>query len=152
MASDLDAFLGRGPVTGPDAPTELSKALESIRHLQRAAPAPHALTLPPPAPVPMASPVYPREALVQARAWAGARRIVGVVALPIAGAGSCNSCGGEGVVYMRFLKDGPTRLPRGTMEPSTWVASSPAVREGWWEIDRTEGFHCPKCGGSGLEA
>jgi hypothetical protein len=130
-------------------PTELSKALASIRQ-RPAPPAPHAVTLPPPVPIAMAEPTYPREALVAARAWQGPRKIVALVAMPIAGLTDCRSCGGEGAVYLRFLKDGPTKQPRGTMEPSTWVASSPAIREGWWEIHETTGYHCPKCNGTGV--
>lgn len=99
----------------------------------------------------MTKPVYPQHALQAARGWSGVRRTVGVVVLPAGEAGSCTSCGGEGIVYLRFLKDGPTRSPKGNQVPSTWLASTPAIREGWWEIDKTEGFHCPRCNGSGYE-
>ena len=99
----------------------------------------------------MASPVYPPNLAQVARAWAGKHHAVGVVSMPIAGDRSCMSCGGEGVVYLRLLRDGPTAQPRTNAVPSAWMASTPATREGWWVIERTEASHCPKCGGSGQE-
>ncbi len=100
----------------------------------------------------MAEPIYPRQAILSARGWLGPNRTVGSVHLTMELDTDCSSCGGEGNVFLRFLRDGPTPQPRAEKEhANTWLPSSPVIKAGWWVIERTDGYLCPHCHGTGLE-
>ena len=98
-------------------------------------------------------PKYPPAAKMDARAWmAGhSNRTIGTVHVEVCLPADCTSCGGEGIVYLRFLADGPKRYQVGGQKPSTWLASTPGTREGWWVIEDRKGYPCPQCSGSGYE-
>lgn len=101
----------------------------------------------------MSEPKYPPAGRMDGTAWlAGKRgRCVGTVHVEINHSGDCASCGGEGIVYLRFMADGPKRYQVGGIKPSAWLASTPGVREGWYVIEDRKGYQCPRCDGSGYE-
>ena len=61
--------------------------------------------------------------------------------------GTCPNCAGEGIVYLSFLGAGPSKVPITTKAPSTFVEKSERNGEGWFVIERTQGYLCPACQG-----
>lgn len=52
---------------------------------------------------------------------------------------ACPNCMDEHIVYVSFLGTGPTKTPTTMMKPSTWVDT------GWYVIERTAAYPCPRC-------
>ena len=95
----------------------------------------------------LCSPVCPPQAMTVAREWQrGSRHSVATVRLEMDPSG-CDSCGGEGKVYLRLLRDGPFKNPgAGT---TLFLDATPTVTAGYWVLERTDVYWCPKCQGSG---
>jgi hypothetical protein len=107
-----------------------------------------------PVPVPevaKTTPQYPPAARSEQKMWlaSGGRRSVGVVVMTLTHDGDCRSCGGEGAVHMRMLANGPEDSPLTMMKPSTYIEDE--FRPGWWVIEETKSWSCPRCAGRGRE-
>ena len=94
------------------------------------------------------TPAYPPEATSAARQWEQSR---GKPAILLAFARStplaCENCNGVGAVYIRLCSHGPYNTPGGLGKVSTWFEGDGQFRKGWYIVEKTLGFVCPKCKG-----
>jgi hypothetical protein len=60
---------------------------------------------------------------------------------------ACQNCADDGLVYVSFLGAGPAKQPIGTSKPSTYFQGDGYGKKGWYLIDRTVSYPCPRCSG-----
>jgi hypothetical protein len=57
----------------------------------------------------------------------------------------CKNCQDEGYVYVSYLGSGPSMQPVTTAVPCTWVDKSEMNGAGWYVIENTIAYECPRC-------
>jgi hypothetical protein len=60
---------------------------------------------------------------------------------------ACQNCNDDGLVYVSLLGAGPSKQPIGTGKPSTYFEGDGFGKKGWYLIERTASYGCPKCSG-----
>ena len=68
-----------------------------------------------------------------------------VEAKPLA---ACPNCCDDGLVFVSLLGAGPAKQPIGTSKPSTYFEGDGYGKKGWYLIERTASYSCPKCSGA----
>jgi hypothetical protein len=95
----------------------------------------------------MLIPTLPEAALIDVRAHIASGRLVVhriIEAKPLA---QCTNCADDGVLYVSFLGAGPSKQPIGMGKPSTYFEGDGFGKKGWYLIERTASYSCPKCSG-----
>jgi hypothetical protein len=59
--------------------------------------------------------------------------------------GECPNCGGNGEIYMRLAERGPYSFVPGSKNAVTWYDGDGQFPKGWYVIQETMAFPCPKC-------
>lgn len=59
----------------------------------------------------------------------------------------CPNCQGIGFVMVKFCKSGPFFTPAAGTSVITWYEGSERFGAGWYIVEKTQGFPCPKCEG-----
>jgi hypothetical protein len=60
---------------------------------------------------------------------------------------ACSNCCDDGLVYISLLGAGPSKQPVTMSKPSTYFGGDGFGKKGWYLIERTASYPCPKCSG-----
>jgi hypothetical protein len=95
----------------------------------------------------MLIPTLPEIALAEIKAHMASGKLAVhriVEAKPLA---ACQNCADDGLIYVSLLGAGPSKQPIGMSKPSTFFEGDGYAKKGWYLIDRTASYPCPKCSG-----
>ena len=90
------------------------------------------------------TPYLPREAQCEIRAWRASGKPVFIKAYERHD-GACPNCQGNELLIVNLIHSGPYKSPPGGV--ITWLDGVDEQREGWYRIEKTLTYPCPKCGG-----
>ena len=96
----------------------------------------------------MLIPTLPDIAMVEVKAHVASGRLAVhriIEQKPIA---TCQNCQDEGVIYVSLLGAGPSKQPIGMSKPSTYLGGDGYAKRGWYQIERTASYPCPRCSGA----
>jgi predicted RNA-binding Zn-ribbon protein involved in translation (DUF1610 family) len=92
------------------------------------------------------TPYLPKEARSEIRGWRAGGKPVFIKAFERSEIeGVCPNCQGNEILIVNLIQSGPHKSPPGGV--ITWLDGTDTVREGWYRIEKTLTYPCPKCGG-----